>query len=399
MKSKSFDKINSILYIVLLSVYFVASFFLYYMQVKCAGLTPSDSLYGLFESDTAVHVRFAVEDHYFHSLSAFVYIALSFLPGYEAWIAGLLSLMTVGCIYFTKLLCQKIAECNGVTMSESVAVIISIFANFNMAFYAKFANARHYIGYENANMWHNSTYIFMRFFAVITWLLFVEIYESYKVSLKVKTWCLLTLLITLTTAFKASFLTVFAPALAIKLLIDLINGAKFGKVFALGCTVIPSGGVVFLENKVLFSDSDSGFAISPFEALSQRGDHPKIALVLSILFIAAVFVPHIKDFYKDKLYSFGILMWLIGFAEVFLFVETGDRSLDGNFFWGYSISLFFAFLLSAIRLFKDFCIAFSNEGRIVYKVYLFAVTLIGMWHLFSGVWYFCLLLTGVTYFV
>lgn len=377
--------VNRIIFDALILIFTLVLWYLYYNQL----LYP---VTGLFESDTAVHVSFAVEEHYYHSLAAFIYILLCKLPAENFTISLLLSCLTSGAILVTARLVEKILRYYNTEIPEYLVYIISFAANLVMGFYISACNKQHYIGYENANMWHNSTYIFMRFFALLTVMYFLDIFEKYKSGLKVKEWLIFSFLLALTTGFKASFLTVFAPLMAVMLLVDLIKGTKFSKCVIFGTTVLPSLLIMYIQSLIMGgTSSENGYAISPFTALSMRGDHPKVTLVLSVLFPLTVLVFHIKDFYKDKLYFGTLIMWAIAFLEVFLFVETGERKLDSNFMWGYSIALFFLFLMSMIRAVRDFYIKKS------FVFYIQAAVL--FWHVASGIWYIGLLLTGVTYFV
>lgn len=160
--------------------------------------------------------------------------------------------------------------------------------------------------------------------------------------------------------------------------------------------VLPIG-VMILQSIVMSGTNGSnGYTISPFTALAMRGDHPKATLILSVLFPLVVLFTHIKDFYKDKLYFGTLIMWVVSFLEVFLFLETGERNLDSNFFWGYSIALFFVFLVSMYVCIKDYL---KNKLKISAKIILSLETVILLWHVYSGVWYYVLLFSGVTYFV
>ena len=386
-KSKAID---SICYYVFLAIYFGVLVYLFYNQLQYP-------VTGLFESDTAVHVRFAVEEHYFHSLAAFIYCFFSIFPFADGLTAICLSLVTVLAIDATRVLFRKLCVLMGINVQRTWTYIFAVLLNFTMGFYLKAANRQHYIGYQNANMWHNSTYIFMRLFAILTLILFIDIYGKYKESFSFKDWLSFSLLLAVTSGFKASFLTVFAPAFAIILLVDLIKGAKFKRVFFFGTTVFPGIIVMIAQSIVMSGDGASnGYVISPFTALSMRGDHPKVTLILSVLFPLAVLAFHLFDFYKDRVYFITLIMWAIAFLEVFLLAETGERSLDSNFFWGYSIALFFLFLVSLLKCIRDF------ESKKYSKLSLpvFAVLMaVFFWHVLSGMWYLGLLLTGVTYFV
>ena len=383
-------KVNRIIFDLALLVYAGLLFYLYYNQL----LFP---VTGRFESDTAIHVRFAVEDHYYHSLAAFIYVFLSWLPFSEILIATVLTIATVGAIIGTKFLILKLISLYDFKMSDITVNIIAFSSNILMAFYIKSANSNHYIGYECANMWHNSTYTFMKVFAIFTVIYFIDAYNSYKEEKLGKKFYIYSILLTVTTGFKASFLTVFAPFLALLLLRDLIKKTPFMKVFAFALSIIPSLIVLLCQNMVLSSDSGNGYAISPFTALALRGAHPKITLVLSVLFPLLIFFTHIKDFYKDKVYFSTLIFTGIAFMEVFLLVETGERSLDGNFMWGYSIALFFLFLISIIKALKDFAQR-RDANKVFAGMVLSVEMLILFWHVLTGIIYFFILLTGVTYF-
>lgn len=352
---------------------------------------------GRFESDTVVHVRFAVEEGYYHSLTAPIYLFLSLFPVKNILIAIVLALVCILSITATKVLIIELAERMDIKMPGVLVNVFSFSANILSAFYFPLANKRHYIGYECANMWHNSTYIFMRLFAILTMIIYVKLYVRYKEGLSAKDWFVLAGMLALTTGFKASFLTVFAPALALILLNDLFKKTGFWKVVSIGTTVFPAMIVMYIQSLILSDGEGSGgYAIKPFEALSLRGDHPKAAIVFSIAFLLMTVVFHFKSSLADKVCRKTIVLWAVAFLEIFLMVETGERSLDGNFFWGYSIALFFSFVVAMLNSFRQF----KNHDRNIFSTVLFfgEMAVLG-WHVISGIWYFCLLLTGVTYFV
>lgn len=384
------EKLYKLIFFCFILLYSACLLYLYYNQLFYEKT-------GLFESDTFVHVKFAVEEHYFHSLAAFIYLFLHLFPFGNILIAVTLTVVTVGSIFATVLLVKLVTGKIGLSVNSGTIYLISVFANLLSAFYISFIGKKHYIGYECANMWHNSTYLFMRLFAIITVILYIKAYDKYKDGLSFKDWLFLTLFLGITTGFKASFLTVFAPMLAIILLSDLCKSVKFIRVFAFGTTVLPSVAIMVLQSIVMSEGSKGGgYAIAPFEALKLRGEHPKAALILSILYPLVVLLFHGLSALKTKLFRANFYMFLVAFLEVFLLIETGERSLDSNFLWGYSIALFFLFLMSMLISLK----AFINRKNKMLGLALFSFeTLIGLWHVISGIWYFCLLLTGVTYFV
>ncbi len=386
-KRSADEKLYMWLYGAFLCVYFAALFYLFRAELT---VYPTDPDFR-FESDTYVHVIFAIKNGYFHSLSAFIYILLSKLPFMYYTIPCLLSFMTVGAVVLVKRLIEVLP--GEEKIPAPVVYIISTLSNFAMGFYLPFVNRQHYIGYENANMWHNSTYIFMRFFAVLTVIVFVKLYRSYKDGIDVKSFCLYTLLLTVTTGFKASFFTVFAPFLAILLLRDLIKKAKFLRVFVMACSVIPSFVVLVLQSLVLFAGEEkASIVFAPFKTFSERGDHPKVSLIVSILFLIVVLAFNIPKLKSDGIYAGSILFFVIGFTEALLLAESGARDEASNFMWGYSITLYFAFIIAARRAY----LSFLESGK---KLPVFLMqTGVFLWHAVSGAWHFVLLLLGFTFF-
>lgn len=383
------NKTYALLFAIACVIYGCLCFYLYYNQL---GYYKT----GLFESDTPVHVKMAVVDGFAYSLTAYVYIFCSWFPIQNVLIALFLSVTTALSVWYTKKLVDECCKISQRDMSDAVKYLISFASNFVMGFYIQKVNVQHYIGYQNANMWHNSTYICMRLLAVLVLIKYLKIYSGSE--LKIKDWFIYALLLALSTGVKPSFLIVFAPVMALELIWDLKKGIKFGKVFYFACSVIPSLLVIVLQSLVLFGDdTGNGYALSPFTALAQRGDHPKITLILSILFPVIVFLIHIKDFYRDRLYTGSLLVWLFGFLEVFLFTETGTRGGDSNFMWGYSISLFILFLISIIKLYGDIKASWKKNNLKMICAALGLVTF--LWHTISGIWYFVILFSGVTYFI
>lgn len=406
LKSKTTLNIIKWVSVLLLGLYSISLLYLYYNQTLYFST-------GIFESDLPYHLKFAVEDKFFYSFTTFLYLALSYLPGFNYLVAFFLMLATIGSIFLTDGLLKKLFVENNIRIYKEYTFIIAFVLNFVIGFYLSFAGKSHYVAYQSGNLWHNSTYIFMRVFALWCLSVFVDYHKSYKVKIDLKKWFLLSIILMVTTGIKASFFTVFGPVMAIILLYDLITGTKFVRVFVAALTVVPSLAVVLFQNIVLFgNDTGNGFVINPFYTLSLRGEHPKVTVILSILFPLMVGVLHIKDVWKNKYYLTSILIFFFGFIEVFFFAESGARSKDGNFLWGYSISIFVIFFMSMVLFIKDILETFkkgyakelgkkeiNSKLILIKKCWLVITLLVLVWHLISGIWYYCLLLTGVTYFI
>ena len=387
------DKIGTLVLVILNLIYGGFLVYLHYNQTFFEIGKP-------FESDLPFHINMAVVDNWYYSFTAFVYVFLYKLPYSNMLVALFLTICELLTIYGTYLLLKEVWKKYEVKVNSAMTLLSATTLNFVMAFYVKAVNACHYIGYQNATIWHNSTYICMKLLAVFVLWYFLKLMDTYKEKLPVKKWFVFTGLVALSTGIKPSFLMVFAPVMAIMLLIDWLKGAKFSKVFCFGLTVIPSLLIILWQNMVLFgSDTGNSFIIKPFYTLAARSDNPKVALLFSVLFPAIVGIFHIKDVWKDKLYFGSLLVWGFGFLEVFLFVESGTRSKDSNFMWGYSISLFILFLISLVRWVRDLKNKeFLGKIKGIRYAYLITAGATFAYHVVSGLWFFCILLSGATYF-
>ena len=387
------DKIGTLVLVILNLIYGGFLVYLHYNQTFFEIGKP-------FESDLPFHINMAVVDNWYYSFTAFVYVFLYKLPYSNMLVALFLTICELLTIYGTYLLLKEVWKKYEVKVNSAMTLLSATTLNFVMAFYVKAVNACHYIGYQNATIWHNSTYICMKLLAVFVLWYFLKLMDTYKEKLPVKKWFVFTGLVALSTGIKPSFLMVFAPVMAIMLLIDWLKGAKFSKVFCFGLTVIPSLLIILWQNMVLFgSDTGNSFIIKPFYTLAARSDNPKVALLFSVLFPAIVGIFHIKDVWKDKLYFGSLLVWGFGFLEVFLFVESGTRSKDSNFMWGYSISLFILFLISLVRWVRDLKNKeFLGKIKGIRYAYLITAGATFAYHVVSGLWFFFILLSGATYF-
>ena len=102
-------------------------------------------------------------------------------------------------------------------------------------------------------------------------------------------------------------------------------------------------------------------------------------------------------------------MALVGFAEALCLVETGSRSRDGNFLWGYLFAIFWLYVVSLIKWLSlrnvDINLLTPESDRprrarlfLVRAAYILAgLTL--LYQLFCGVLFFVRLLGGETYFM
>lgn len=418
------EKCNRISRFVLHTVILLYGLSMAFLFYKQAGWTGG----AVYESDLPVHIRMIVEDGWYYSLTALVYQVLYLIPGTlpdgapfgNLAVAVFLALCGWLSVYLTALLLKDMQkgqiggneqkERGGKNTGQKTEEWVGAWhlfgglaLNLVMPCYIRGVSDGRYIGMEAASIWHNSTYIVMKMTGLLCVLYYGRLAEKYRQGITGKEWTGFTLLLSVCTAVKPSFLLVFAPVMAVFLLFDLLKGTAFRSVFAFGSTVFLPLLVVMLQNVILFgADTGNGWEIRPGYALSLHSGYPLISAVLSIFFPLAALPFFLKDMPKDRWLFGAWLMAAVGFLEVFLFTETGSRAVDGNFMWGYSFAIlmiFAAMLVKWAKLRKQIL----QKGKGVkdrFRAGIFAgLGLLLFWHLYCGIYFYVHLLQGVSYYM
>lgn len=408
-------------------LYGLACLYLYYMQ----SIQPLDYDNRCFQSDLPYHISMIVKDGWYYSFTAYVYQALYYLCGKTTLgIALFLAAVTVASLLATELVLRRMAgmqERNWATMAAALVL------NLVMPFYLVWAGSYRYVSYQSGNLWHNSTYLCMRLLGLLVLLYYQKLEEDYRDKITGRQWLAFALLLVVCTGVKPSFLTVFAPALALKLLWDLCHKVRFKQVFLLGSAVLPACGVVLWQNMVLFGeDTGNGMTYDPWYTFSLHADRPKLAVLCSLAFPLVVLGASLlavtgqqwrlrgaarEDVWPGGVYQlrlgrcylFSWLMALAGFAEALCLVETGSRSRDGNFLWGYLFAVFWLYVMSLMKwlsLRNVDIMLLSPEGSPWGRVRLILVRaayvlagLVLLYQLWCGTYFFIRLLGGETYFM
>jgi len=385
---RAFKLLKWILYSLII-LYGVACFYLYYMQ----SIQPLDYNNRYFQSDLPYHISMIVDDGWYYSFTAYAYQLLYFLAGGgTVLIAAFLAAVSVATVFATEKLLYVLQVKSVNTLATALVL------NFVMPFYIPMVGQYRYVSYQSGNLWHNSTYLCMRLVAVVCMILYLEMTESYKAKIDWKRWCWFAIALIICTGIKPSFLTVFAPAMALKLLFDLIKKVPFKNIFLFGCSVLPACGVVLWQNAVLFGEeTGQGFTISPWQTFSLHANIPKLAVVCSIAFPVLLTLMLVKELIKDSNFFFAWMMAGVGFAEALLLVETGSRSRDGNFLWGYCFGIFYLFTVCMTKWQE---LLREMKGTSLWKCIAFwAVTAILICQLYCGLEFFVRIMCGETYFM
>jgi len=385
---------------VLFTVYGILCTYLYYMQtMKFCGF--------IYESDLPYHIEMAL-DGWGYSLTAIVYRFLNLFPNMNFLVALFLMLCTLGAVLATE---------KGISLllkKPWISFGIAFCSGFVMPFFIEAVQYSRYTGYQSGSIWHNSTYIVMKFLAVLAFILYCVLARKYGKKLTVKEWIAFAVLLALTTATKTSFVAVFAPAALLMLGVDLYLKVPWKKVLLVALTVVPTILIVLLQEAVLFGDdTGNGIAIEFAYNLYVAAKRPYFTVPLSVAFPLLVLgvnlYPVLRDTLKDlkkreqslthREFLFSWLMWGCGLLEYVFLRETGTRSNDGNFSWGYDFCVFVVFTVCMVYFVKNLKSLWEKNKKVpacLYGVFAGGVLL---YHFYCGLYFFAHLMIGTTYFM
>lgn len=265
-----------------------------------------------------------------------------------------------------------------------------------------------YIGTVSGTIYHNTTYIMLAPFALLAMLCFYRVWNGMHTRLDPREWMAYTVLLTISTAFKANFVFAFAPALLVLLIVDLVRtrGKNLRREIALGCSVLPSIALCLLQSVVLFGGEENGlqliFSVDPvyfetrviswgfFDEASRRG------LLRSFVFIGAGAVLLGRHAWGSFRYRFSGLVFAVAMAEALLLAETGERVGHANFWWGAFICFWVFWLESLCALLRGYgAWRVRRTGGLGVRLAVCGAAL--LWHVVSGVCFLVLLLQGNSY--
>lgn len=376
---------------ILFALYGVSCLYLYYMQ----SIQPLDYNNRYFQSDLPYHLSMILEDNWYYSFTAYAYQFFNLLtPGSTVLTVIFLTIVTLATVLLTEKLLRVLLG-NGKLSPASLGGALAL--NMVMPFFLEAAGIYRYVSYQSGNLWHNSTYLCMKLGAIASMLLYLKIEENYAKKISLKNWLCFAITLIITTGIKPSFLTVFAPAMALKLLWDLFHKVPFKQIFLFGCAVLPACGVVLWQNAVLFGEeTGQGFVFNPWYTFSLHADKPKLAVLCSIAFPLVILLFSVTELLKDRKFFFTWLMTGIGFLEALLLAESGSRSRDGNFLWGYCFAIFYVFVVS----FPKWLALWKKPGhKWLYKAMFLIAGIVFLYQLYCGIYFFLRLLGGETYFM
>lgn len=372
---------------VLVTVYVGACIYMYFMFMGWTGGA-------VYESDLPAHISLAVDDGLIYSLISFILIALDriHLMVLLPLILGAFAYLSV---YFTF---RLIVDITGHRIDIYKAWIMALFLNIFMPCYIKGLSSGRYMGMHTSSIWHNSTYLMMKWMGLWTLLIYFNIEKDISEKLTKKSFILFTAALTLTTAAKPNFILAVAPVMLVFLITDIVKkNAPAGKLLLFATSVIPSFLIMLLQNKALY-DVNAGsnhIVIAPGRAMGVHASNLIAVSVLSIAFPLMMLLFHAKELFKNRVLLFAWMSAGTGFLQYFLFSELGARDMDANFSWGYAFTIILIFGISLIMWTDD--MKRFKESSLFSRVYLCLCGIVLLYHSYCGVLFFERLVRGVSY--
>ena len=345
-----------------------------------------------YTSDIGVHLSFAQQGMIYSTVS--LLIGPAYAVAGKMGVAGLLAVFHLAAVavfaYGLRAAMPKAAV--------SVRLLVSFAVNLATAVWMP-RGGYWYQGTVGGTIYHNTTYIMLAPFALLTMLAFYRVWGSFSGRLNLRDYAVYTVLLTVATSFKASLIFAFAPALLVLLILDFVRtrAKNIKNEFIMGCSVFPGVALCFIEANVLFSEPDSGVKLIfqvPFDRHRMLwgpfNEAGVLGLARSFVFVAAVGLLLGRAAWKSFRYRFSLLTFAVAMAEALLLVESGVRLYHANMWWGPFIC-YWAFWLESVSVFIGQCRAKAPRWRLVLCGLALA------WHIISGACFLVMLLQGVSY--
>jgi hypothetical protein len=254
-------------------------------------------------------------------------------------------------------------------------------------------DGRYYFGYIDLANYHNPTIQLLKPFALLVFILATRIFARSSNP----TWMVFAsgLLVLLSALTKQNYILSLCPAIMAMMVVAYWQKWPLDWKLGIFGFLIPAIVILALQAYVTFLLPDAnqgGFMFAPLAVESAYSDYLLPKFLLSILFPLVVFLFTIKPLAKDHEMQLAWISFLAGIAQVYLFAESGNRMLDGNFRWSAQITLFVLFAAS----FRFIYTRYTPAWRVKSLPDVMAL-LAYLPHLASGIVYYVHTLTSIHY--
>ena len=309
---------------------------------------------GIYDSDLRIHISEGLNGTAYSLMERSFGFLMGTLGLNEKAAALWLALLSGATVFVAWRLLRKLFPEGNPWIQHLLAFACS----YVMPLYLPLVNEYRYMGKQSGNIWHNSTYLGMKFAAVLVMLIFFQWRKTYRSGIRMRDWLLFTASLIFVNLMKPNFILCFAPAMGLQLLADCIlaRGKTLKYQILSGIPVLISLGVVIYQTTVLFQGKEDGSRIALMLSYNflKYNRYPWAALLQSAAFPLFVLAGNRKELKRDRVFGFTWLIWLFGLLEYLFLGEEGPRKTHGNFSWGYSFCIFLVFVVCAAkRIRKD----------------------------------------------
>ncbi len=374
-----------VLLIAVFSIAFIALY--YFMAASFPGLI------GDYFSDIRARIDQGLGDPYSIFLKPEYFFYNSFGKGLGALLIGVyLSFFVVGSVILVYFLLKRLCS----EASKKALLLAALSSLFMVSICIPYLKDGIYDAYTGS-VWHNETYLGMRFFAMLFLIVFYDTCENYLERFSLKTFICESVLLLFVNWVKPNFIIAFGPAMLVMMIVDIIkargkgfvNWILYGVPVLIGALILPFQFLNLFSNTVETSDSSIIF-VPGTPILDQR--FPIIVFLCAYAFPIISFFIHYKEVFKSKFLSVSYLGWVFSLLEYAFLAETGSRSSHGNFSWGLHFFTFLIFVISiALHLKERYTMNVNDKKAVIlYKV---SRAIAGL-HLVCGIGYFILVMLG-----
>lgn len=403
------EKIDKLVFIVLLSIVSLITAWFFYKQAKHEG--------GLYKSDIEAYLcmMLGIETHddypypILFKTAAFFY---NFSPSPQIAMAFTVNLFNFVAIIITKLILDK----------QTKARLLNTFATFGLFFcsmihgniFKLIGVPYRYISTGSPTPWHNQTYIAGRPFMILAfvWTCYtLDTYEqdfasgAYRKKGFIWKYCIFSIFLLLSTMTKPSYTlpALFAGAFVMLYRLFKMKWSNFKQTFILALFYIPTLIDMLYQYLETFTGTNpegmqKGIGVSVGLVWSMYTSNIPVAILLGSAFPIVVLIFNWKEMKIDTQYRFSWIFYIITIVMAIVLYEGGSRTPDFNFIWGKNAGMFLTFYTSCVILINKTCSLKEVRENIKLarcKVYtqwgLFAL------HVIMGVYYFGILCKGEYY--
>ena len=200
-----------------------------------------------------------------------------------------------------------------------------------------------------ANPFHNPTILFVRPFAIASFILFIQMINSCKQRINYKYMLQFSLITLISVGAKPSYAIVFLPAMGIYTLCYIARTREWRLGGIALVSVLPSLLLLVIQQKWMSLHTEAinirikfGFFTEYVEFGSQWELLSEVIGASLVTFPVVILLFRVCLMKKDAFYPIAIIALVIGWLQMF-FLKTG---MTGDFSWGYDLAVQFATLIS-----------------------------------------------------